>query len=374
MAHAEDFDDMNLSILGHPSPPMFPAALAMAELCSSSGRQLVEAYIAGFEVETRVGLAINPGHYNRGWHATATLGVLGAAAASAKIFGLNGEQTRMALGIAASQSSGIRQNFGTMTKPFHAGNAARGGVLAAMLAKLGFTADLNILETPLGFCTVFRGDVSPEQINMEIIVAGLGEEYELTRSKIAFKPYPSCGETHTGIEIAIALAKEHNINPDDIERIDCTFNDIMNSVTLHRNPTTGLEGKFSIEYCVARALLDRKVTLHDFTDERVNQPEIRKLIPKLVRHVDTSVPMIGTILTIRLKDGREFTMRIDKSKGWPENPMSHAVLTDKYRDCAQLILPPEDIAHSIELLDNLEKVQNVKELTDLIVKSKPAQS
>ncbi|MBC7324633.1 MAG: MmgE/PrpD family protein, partial [Moorella sp. (in: Bacteria)] len=204
MAHAEDFDDVNLSILGHPSPPMFPAALAVAEYCGASGRQLIEAYIAGFEVETRVGLAINPGHYNRGWHATATLGVLGAAAASAKIFGLNAEQTRMALGIAASQASGIRQNFGTMTKPFHAGNAARGGVLAAMLARLGFTADLNILETPLGFCTVFRGDVPPDQIDMEKIVAGLGKEYELMRSKIAFKPYPSCAETHAGIEIAIA--------------------------------------------------------------------------------------------------------------------------------------------------------------------------
>jgi len=368
MAHAEDFDDMNLSIMGHPSAPMFPAALAAAEYCGSSGRQLIEAYIVGFEVETRVGLTMDFGHYNRGWHATATLGVLGAAAASAKIFGLNEEQTRMTLGLAASQAAGVRQNFGTMTKPFHAGNAARGGVLAAMLVRRGFTADLNILETPLGFCTVFRGDVPPEQIKMEKIVAGLGKEYELSRTKIAFKPYPSCGETHSGIEISLALAQEHDINPDDVERIDCAFNDTMNSVTLHHNPTTGMEGKFSIEYCIARALLDRKVTLDDFTDERVNQTAVKKLMPKLVRHVDMSVPMIGTILTIRLKDGREFTMRVDKSKGWPENPMTHAELIGKYRDCAQLILASDDVERSIEMMDHLEKLANVKDLADVIGK------
>lgn len=365
MAHAEDYDDISLAVLGHPTAPLFPAILALAEQRGTSGRELVGAYIIGFEVAARIGLTLGISHYNRGWHGTATTGTIAAAAASARILGLNEQQVRMAMAIAASQTAGLRQNFGTMTKPFHPGNAARSGVMAALLAEKGFTADLNIIEAPLGFLNVYRGE---ELQPLEKITEGLGKTFEIAKSGIAFKPYPSCGETHTGIEIIIDLMKENKFSPEDVKSIECVFNETMNSVMLHHNPKTGLEGKFSIEYCVARSLLDGRVRLEDFTDERVNQPEVRDIIKKIKVRIDSSLPMIATLINIELADGRVLSKRLDRSRGWPENPLEHAELAAKYRDCAGLVLSPGDVEKTLEMMENLEELKNVAQLADVIVK------
>ncbi len=362
-AHAEDYDDISIAMLGHPSAPIFPAALAAGEIVKASGQEIIAAYIIGFEVATRLGLALGFSHYNRGWHGTATTGTIAAAAASARLLGLDETQTRMALALAASLTCGLRQNFGTMTKPWHAGNAARSGVTAALLVKKGFTADLNILEAPLGYYQVFRGENSQP---LPKTIENLGETYEIVNSGIALKPYPSCGETHAGIEIMLNLRQENQLSFTKVNSIECVFNETMNSVMLHHEPKTGLEGKFSIEYCVARALLDGKVGLEDFTDARVNQPEIREIIKKVKIQLEPSFPMMTTTIKVTLDDGRILSGNLEKPKGYPENPLSHAQVAAKYKDCAQLILSESAVNRSLALMENLEKVENIGQLMQVI--------
>jgi len=363
MAHAEDYDDINLVLGGHPSPPIVPAILALAEEYRLSGREIIESYVVGFEVETRMGKGINMHHYNKGWHATATLGIMGAAAACAKLLKLNEWQIRMALGIAASQASGIRQNFGTMTKPFHAGHAAKGGLLAALLAKKGFTADPNIVEAELGFLNVL-GDSS--QNRPDKIIEGLDENLEICNSGIAFKLYPSCAETHPGIEIILQMSREFSFDLESIESIECIFNNTMNSIMLHSSPKTGLEGKFSIEYCIARALIDRKVQLDSFTDKAVHQAEIKEIMKRIKRTIDPALPIMSTAINIKLKNGRVFTKRIDRPRGYPENPLEPAERIEKYIHCASGILSSEDIERSINIFERLEEVEDVAVLMNIL--------
>jgi len=364
MAHAEDYDDVSLGIYGHPSPPLLPAILALGEQYRVSGRRVIEAYITGFEVGSCLGRAINPAHYKRGWHGTATLGTMEAVAASAKLLELDASQTRMALGIAASEVCGIRQNFGTMTKPFHSGNAAKSGVVAAQLAQRGFTADLNIIEAPLGFGHLFQGDEPPDWGK----VAHLGKTFEITTEGIAFKPYPSCAETHADIEAILDLMRKHNFPHEDVEGIECVFSDTMDSVMLHLEPKTGMEGKFSAEYCTARALLDKNVGLHDFTDERVNQYEVKKVMQKIRRRIDPGMAMLASTLNIKLKGGCQFSQHVEVPKGWPKNPLSEEELVAKYRDCSRLVLSSSDIDRSVELLKNLEELADITELMNILVK------
>jgi 2-methylcitrate dehydratase PrpD len=366
-AHAEDYDDVNLAVLGHPTAPLFPALLSICELRHLSGRQLLEAYVIGFEIAARLGLTLWVSHYNRGWHGTATTGTIGAAAACSRLLGLNKEKTRMALALAASQTAGLRQNFGTMTKPFHAGNAARGAVTAVLLAEKGFTADLNIIEAPLGFLTVYKGE---ELQPLEKMIDRLGQHFEINWSGIAIKPYPCCGETHTSIEIAMELKKEHKLSPKDIKSIECAFSETMNSVMLHHNPKTGLEGKFSSEYCVARALLDGMVKLDDFVDSRINQPEITELINKTKVRVDNTLPMMAAQIAIELNDGRVVSKRQDTARGWANNPLKPEELAAKYRDCAGYALASGDIEKSLGMIFDLEKLDAVAKLTDVVVRKK----
>jgi 2-methylcitrate dehydratase PrpD len=203
MAHALDFDDVNWSMSGHPTVPLLPAVLAVGQEIHASGVDVLLAYTLGFEVETKVGLGINPRHYDLGWHATSTLGTLGAAAACAKLLGLDVENTCMALGIAASTAAGLRQNFGTMTKPLHPGQAAMNGVTAAQLAQLGWTADANILEAPYGFCQLYTGT---NQYNLDDIVKRLGNPYELLATGVAIKQYPCCAFTHRALDAVAGTA------------------------------------------------------------------------------------------------------------------------------------------------------------------------
>ena len=365
MAHAEDYDDTSLVIFGHPSAPQLPAILALGEQHKVSGKQVIEAYITGFEVGSVVGQELNRSHYNRGWHSTATVGTMEAVAASAKILKLDMNQTRMAFGIAASEAGGIRQNFGTMTKPFHAGNAARSGVVAAELARMGFTASLNIIEAPLGFGDVFQGDEAPDWEKD----FPLGKTFEIATSGIAFKPYPTGAETHAGIEAIAELRRRHRFAPEDVESIECVFNETMNSILLHSAPRTGLEGKFSAEYCIARALFDGKVTVKDFTDEMVNQPEVKQLLPKIRRRIEPAMNLIATTINVKLKHGDQLSRHVEIPKGWPENPLSEEELVAKYKDCAQFVLSPRDIARSVELLYNLEAVEDITGLMQIVGKT-----
>ncbi|MFW6125733.1 MAG: MmgE/PrpD family protein [Chloroflexota bacterium] len=365
MGHAEDFDDSAYPMLGHPRIPVLPAVLALGEPRRGAGRDVLEAYIVGFEVESKLGRALIPsGHYQRGWHATGTLGTMGAAAASAKMLGLDRQQTKMALGIAASQVSGIRQNFGTMTKPFHAGHAARSGVVAAMLAEKGFTAHDSIIEEQLGFCNVFKGDTP---YNPSDITSGLGETFEIVDSGIAFKLYPSCHETHDAINSALELRRQYALRPDDMKSVDYTVSELIQTVAFYTEPTTGLQGKFSIEYCIARALHDGRVALDDFTNGKVNEPDVRQTMKKIRRHLDPSIRgLSGTEMVIKLTDGREVRYRSSEIlKGFPQQPLSPEELQAKYSNCARLVLPAEHVERSLRLLESLDRVEDITELMEL---------
>ena len=368
LAHAEDFDDWTFATLGHPTVPMLPAILAAAELSKASGRDVIEAYIIGFETQCATVRGVSPTHYMRGWHATGTIGTMGAAAAAAKLLKLDHQQTRMALGIAASQACGLRQNFGTMTKPFHPGNAARSGVMAAMLAKRGFTAHPDIMEERFGFFNVYKGNGQGE---LEQVTEGLGKDYVIINTGVTFKLYPSCGETHSTIDLVLDLAKQHNITPPDVESAEVAVHESTSSVAFYTEPKTGLQGKFSLEYCMARALLDGWASLEHFTDAKVNEPVVQELIKKMGRRIDDSIPPIaGSSVTIRLTDGREFSQKADAPKGSPQSPPTYEELVSKYKDCAQLVLSPKDVERSLQLMENLEELTDLTELMAVVIKPK----
>lgn len=368
MAHAEDYDDVGLGIGGHPTVPLLPAVLAVGEQCKASGADALLAYLVGFEIEGRIGKGMRPtGHYARGWHSTATHGTLGAAAAAAKLLRLDHHQTMMALGIASSSASGMRQNFGTMTKPFHAGNAARGGAVAALLAGKGFTAHAEILEGPLGYMNVMKGDNPPD---LAASTAGLGQSFDIMENGVIIKLYPSCGETHAAIEVALAMARKHKIKAEDIAGIDCTITEVMDTVAFYADPKTGLEGKFSNEYCVARTFLDGPPTLEHFTDKAVHEARVKALMKKISRHVDKSTRgLLPITLEVKMKDGRKITEKnTEPIKGYPQAPLSPDELKAKYRDCARVMLAPADIDRSLALIANLENLRDIGELMNVLAR------
>ncbi|MCH7999458.1 MAG: MmgE/PrpD family protein [Chloroflexi bacterium] len=372
-AHALDFDDVSLPMRGHPSAPLLPAALAVAEKASRSGRDLLTAFVLGFEVETSLGRAIGEAHYALGWHATSTLGTLGAAAACARLLRLDIARTQMAFGIAASLASGLQQNFGTMTKPLHAGWAARNGVVAAELAARGFTADRRALEgesgqtpaRPGGFLRAMSGGAEPDLES----IASLGRPYQITSSGFGVKLYPCCYAVHRSLDAVLEMKARHRIDPAGIEaiRVEVSRGSLM--PLRGDSPATGLEGKFSLEYCLAAALLDGHVMLTTFTDEAVHRPAVRELMAKIEvsEGPDESGGTfpIGGYAEVRivLRGGEEQFLRVDTPRGDPSRPLSWEELTEKFRDCAQGVLPGEATEGAVGLIGRLEEVRDLAELT-----------
>ncbi|MGE3538301.1 MAG: MmgE/PrpD family protein [Candidatus Tectimicrobiota bacterium] len=363
MAHAYDYDDVNWSMSGHPSVPLVPALLAVGEAQGVSGQALLTAYILGFEVEAKIGRGINPTHYQLGWHATATLGVLGAAVAVAKLLRLSAAHTAVALGLAASMASGLRQNFGTMTKPLHPGQAAMHGVMAATLAQMGFTADPDILEAPFGFARLFTGGTYA----LEPMTATLGQPYDVLEPGIVVKQYPCCAFTHRALDGMLALVEKHQLTADEVEAVECVVSQLASDVLIHPRPTTGLEGKFSLEYCLAAALLDRQAGLGQFTDAMVQRPQVQAFLPRISRHTHPlSAQQAGAngeelpvMVTVKLRDGRKYTQQVEVPKGHPDLPLSEAELHAKFRTCAGLVLPPAHVERALEMLVHLEQQDSI---------------
>ncbi len=379
MAHALDYDDVihvGPLWMGHPSVAILPAVLAIAEKSNASGKQVLLAYCVGMEVYAKVGLLVGDKPYKEGWHNTSFIGTMAAVAGVAKVLNLNEQQLRRAFGIAASLAGGLRQNFGTMTKPLHAGIAARNGVEAVLLAAAGFTADENIFEAPLGFRNVFtagRADISQEipQGNATMspaqFAASLGEPWTIYSPGAAFKICPSCRATHFGMEAALNF-RQRAADPLQIEEVECHVPNHMESVLFYHNPAAGLEGKFSLEYVLARTLLDGVPKIGDFTDERVNEPKIKQLISKI--RWNSFEPAAGTFgapeFIIKLKDGTRFHSQVEFPRGEPENPVSAEVLVDKFRDCAGTVLSRKAVDEIERLISDLEHLENVSQLTDLL--------
>ncbi len=365
-AHALDFDDTNFLLLGHPSAPVLAATLAAGELALADGQALVHAFLLGFEVETTVAAVINPAHYDHGWHATCTLGTLGAAAAAARLLGLDTAQIRTALAVAASQSSGLKENFGTMTKPFHAGHAARSGVLAALLAREGWTASEQALEGPQGFFNVLGA--GPRRLE---VLDTLGAPWKILSSGVAVKPYPSCACTHSIIDGALELRRAHGIRPEDVAEVTVGVNALVPRILIHSDPRSGLEAKFSAEFSAAAALCEGRVGIATFRDDKARDPAIRALMPRVRMRVDPDIPgdlerHMWTRVTVLLRDGRSWSVGPREVPGHPSKPLTAEALREKFEECARLALPEDRVDSVRQMVESLETCPDLRSLTAIL--------
>ena len=370
MSHALDYDDITFITKTHPSAVLIPAALPVAEEAGASGRDMLLAYLLGFEVACAVGDAISPAYYDDlGWHPTGPLGALGAAAAVSRLLGLNEQQTAMAISLAASQSSGLRQNFGTMTKPFHAGHACKAGITAAKLVQLGFTSGTDALEGRFGFMRAFSGgnDFHPERA-----AASLGSRCFMIESGIEIKKYPCCGSAHLALDATTKLQQRETLDAANIERIEVRVDFDPPRSLIHSRPKEGLEGKFSMQYCLAAELLDGRVGMSTFTDEQVMRPEAQQFFPKIEmkRHAgyegQTSWTEAYNEVGIHLKDGRVLTERADRATSGALRGATMDEVRVKFQDCAGIALTGENAASVLEMLDNLEDIGAVGPLAGLL--------
>ena len=375
--HADDFDDTQLAVqkdrvyglLTHPTAPCLPAALAVAEQLDCSGRELALAYNLGVEVESKISEAMSPRHYQHGFHSTATCGVFASAAAAARLYGLDVAQTRRTLAISASQAGGLRENFGTMTKPFHAGRAAEAGIIAADLAAAGWTAADGILESPRGFFQAHGGGFA-----LDALSGRLGNPWTFAEPGISIKPHPSGSLTHPGMTRMMELILEHDIHADDVEQVKVGTNHNMPNALIHHRPTDELQAKFSMEFCMAILLLRRRGGLVEFTDEVINSPEVQAMIRRVEFGVHPEAEAAGydkmtTIIDIRLKDGRTISGQADFGKGSPANPMSYDEVAEKFAGCAAFASWDEGRATQVvEMVRNLEALESVRDLTALLAK------
>jgi 2-methylcitrate dehydratase PrpD len=365
MAHVLDFDDSyvpEVTVL-HGNAPVVPAALGVAELVDARGSDFALAFALGFEVAARVALSGGPGHYGQGFHVTATVGGFGAAAAAGKLLGLTAEQLTYAFGIACAQASGTSQGHGNMTKSFGAGKAAQAGVLAALLAKRGYTSGEDSLFGTWGFHQVF-----PSSGDREAMIGELGERWELRRA--AFKPY-ACGVLqHALIDAALHLRDEEGIRPEDVESVEGRVHRAVLRATGKENPQSDLEGKFSAYHSIAVAFVDGGAGPVQYTDERVSDPIVRELRDRVRLNVEDGIQMDESHLRVRLRDGRVFDRHIPHASGSAEHPMSDAQIERKFRLLVDPILGEERAAKIVETVAHLDELQSIGELASLLTSTR----
>jgi len=373
--HADDFDDTQLAVakdrvyglLTHPTAPALPPVLAVAERDHRSGRDMMTAYQIGVEVECKVAEAILPRHYQHGFHSTATCGAIGAAAGAASLLRLDRETTRRALGIGASQAAGLRENFGTMTKPFHAGRAAESGLVAAEIAALGFTASPIGLEADRGFFRAAGGGYSADAI-----AGKLGKPWTFAFPGVSIKPHPSGSLTHPGMGVMQDLIHRHDLRAERVRRVRVGTNHNMPNALIHHRPKNELQAKFSMEFCMAILLLERKAGLEQFTDSVVNRPDVQALIERIDfgEHPDAEAAgfdKMTTIVEVDLIDGTTVRGVADFGKGSPANPMTDTELADKFRQCAEWGgLDARRTQQIIDLVWRIDELPDVGELTRLL--------
>lgn len=359
-SHTFDFDDTHLKTIIHPAGPVASALLALAEHTGASGRQLIDALVLGIDVACRAGNMVYPEHYDRGWHITGTTGVLGAAASCARLLGLNADQTQMALGIAASQPVGLREQFGTMTKPFHPGAAARAGLMSALLAQQGFTASLKALEAPRGFAQV----VSTKQAWNEI-TDELGQRFEISFN--SYKPF-ACGIViHPSIDACVQL-REQGVSAEQIERIELKVHSLVLELTGKKEPADGLAAKFSVYHGCAAGLIFGKATEDEYADDIVNRADMVALRRKVVATVDDAIDEASADVTAVLADGRRVHVFVEHAIGSLERPMTDAMLEAKFRGMSDPILGAE---RSTQLLAACWQLGGAADLRGLAALTRP---
>jgi len=364
-AHALDFDH-SFTFMGQPTAPIIPAVLSLGDSLGATGRQILEAYAVGFEVTAKLAYSLRDSKHD-GWHAPGTLGCFGASAGCAKLLGLNAAQIEMALGITASMASGIVGNFGTMTKPLHVGLGARNGVLAAKLAQSGFTANAKAIETGFGFYKILHPTATVHEESIE----DLGRSYALVTDGIRIKPYPCGGLTHEAIDAVLEFRTKHGISADMVESIDV---DVMKHTferIVFRVPQTGIQGKFCMNYLMARAIIDGKIGLHIFTDEAVRDAQVLKLGERVQMRLDPNLKSSGPggrpcRVTVRLKNGQTYSREAAHAKGSPEIPMTQDELKAKFMECARQTISLSAAERTLESVQRLDTLENIRPLCDLL--------
>ncbi|MET0742578.1 MAG: MmgE/PrpD family protein [Microvirga sp.] len=340
-SHALDFDDCSNTMGGHPSAPIVPALWALAERDGLGGRAFLEAYVAGFEVETMIGRAVNFHHYEKGWHPTATLGTFGAAAACSRLLGLDAEAFARALAIAASMASGLKANFGTMTKPFHVGHCSRNGLFAALLAAEGQSAKPGALEDPQGFLNVYNGAGSYDTTRL---TEGFADPYDLVEPGVAFKRHPCCASTHPALDALLAIMADHGLQADDIASVRSWTHPRRLRHTNRPDPRSGLDGKFSVQYVLARAALEGSVRLDCFTDAAVRDPTVRAFMARIHAEPHPDAVMetdehFFADVRVTTGNGSVFEAHVDRPLGRDRNhPLPPGALETKFDDCAALVM------------------------------------
>ncbi len=351
-AHTLDYDHF-----GHQSAVMVPCVLAAGEAKGCSGRELIEAYIVGVEVSALLAKGMGKEAQGIGLHPAGVCGSLGAAAAAGKIFRLGPEQIQIALGIAASLTAGLSQNFGTMVKPLHLGNAARNGIMAAQLAAAGFTANPQIFDQAGGFFGALSAEETSEK---------LGKHFRFLQPGIAFKAYPCPYSSQRAVDAIIKIAERHNVIPDDVTEITCAAAPKTFRVLIHHRPITSLEAKFSLEYLLAAGLKLRTIDEECFSPEHVNDPEMRGLVEK-VRSIDAplerEIPGEGDVTVQVRTRAAVFEETVTYAPGHPKNPLTWERLAEKYRACArQGEIQEPTLSRSLEMLSRIEDIDDVRDL------------
>lgn len=354
-SHVFDFDDTHLKTIIHPSGPVASAILALTERRPVSGEEFLHAFILGVEVECRIGNAVYPAHYDIGWHITGTAGVFGAAAAAGKLLNLSAQQMTWALGIAATQSSGLREMFGTMCKPFHPGRAAQNGLASALLAAKNFTSSERAIEAPRGFAHVLSSARDLDEITKR-----LGETFEITLN--TYKPF-ACGIViHPVIDGCIQLRNEHDLKPAAIENVAVRVHPLVLELTGKQTPQTGLEGKFSVYHSAAVAIIDGAAGERQYGDDRVRDPAVVALRDNVTATADTTIREDEARITVALKDGRRLHKHVPHAIGSLERPMSDTDLETKFRGLASGILPGAQVDKLMGLCRSLATLDDAGEV------------
>jgi 2-methylcitrate dehydratase PrpD len=376
-SHVLDYDDCLVfpnAGLGHPTTGIMPAILAVGEKLHISGRELITAYCLGIEAYAKIGLLSREDWVGkRGWEWTGVLGVMGAAAAVSKVLKLDEDHTETALGIAGSLASGLIRNFGAMAGHLHSGNAARNGVEAGLLARKGYTGREGIIETPSGFYNAFTGTQEPvSREAMEENLKALGNPWNIVKPGLMFKAYPCSHIVHFGVDAGLQLRQKYAIDWRQIEPIEFRVPSIMGEAGSWPEPTIGVEGRFSQTYCLARALMNGRPKISDFSDESVRDPVTRPLMRKIKFVVQEQDRLNGVFgfqeVVVKMNDGKVHSCKVEHARGEPQNPQTPAEFEAKYRDCAETAHYDEKTAAGIkDLVLDLDHVADISQVTALMM-------
>jgi 2-methylcitrate dehydratase PrpD len=367
LAHACDYDDSSWTMWGHPTAPLLPAVLAAAEMIDSSGAETLTAFAAGIEIEKVFGLLMQPGHYRRGWHPTATLGVFGATAGAGRVLGLSVEKLQAAFGIGASLAAGLRINAGTSTKPLHCGFAARHGLEAALLAGNGVTASPDAIDGPGGFLELYADDATRD---IDRALSRLGNPYEVVDPGLSPKLYPCCSDLHCAVDGLFEIKAKWSLTMADVRRVRCSVAPLAAANVVRRDPSTPTDARFSLSYCVAAAFVHGRLGLSQFEPECLRDPLVREFEKRV--EITTNAELgreevfsSPAMVEIETHSGVTHSLTVREMRGHPKRPLTESDLVSKFRDCADGVLSQRRASALQRCILRLDSLASIREMMTL---------